>query len=148
MTWGVWLLAEQLRIKMYSFTIDTKDPHALSVFYGDLLGWERMDFGEDWACVFPPGTKQGAYPSMLFQRNPSYVPPVWPEEPGAQQQMAHLDLAVNDLERAVDHAIKCGARQAKDQFSDDCRVMLDPDGHPFCLCQMKDIMDGPDFALL
>ena len=40
------------------------------------------------------GMSQGAYPGILFQRNPEYCPPVWPEEPGVQQQMAHLDFSV------------------------------------------------------
>lgn len=67
---------------------------------------------------------QGAYPGILFQRNPEYCPPVWPEEPGVQQQMAHLDFAVNDLEEAVQHAINCGATMAAEQFSEEWRVCL------------------------
>lgn len=141
-------MSEELKIKMYSFTIDCIDPQELAKFYGSLLKWETMIFGEDWVCVYPPGTKQGAYPGILFQRNPDYKPPVWPEESGAQQQMAHLDFAVNDLEKAVDYAIQCGARLAKDQFSDNWRVMFDPAGHPFCLCQLKSVMESPDFTLL
>lgn len=74
---------------------------------------------------------QGAYPGILFQRNPEYCPPVWPEEPGVQQQMAHLDFAVNDLEEAVQHAINCGATMAAERFSEEWRVMFDPAGHPF-----------------
>lgn len=37
---------------------------------------------------------------------------------------------------------------ADEQFSDDWRVMIDPAGHPFCLCQMKSIMESSHFALL
>jgi hypothetical protein len=33
----------------------------------------------------------------------------------------------------VAHAVELGARQADFQPQDDVRVMLDPDGHPFCL---------------
>lgn len=33
-----------------------------------------------------------------------------------QQQMAHLDFAVNDLEKAVQHAVRCGAAVAEEQF--------------------------------
>ena len=64
-----------------------------------------------------------------------------------QQQMAHLDFAVNDLEKAVQHAVRCGAAVAEEQFSDAWRVMLDPAGHPFCLCQMKSMMESACFAL-
>lgn len=138
----------ELKIKMYSFTVDCKDPLELAKFYAALLNWEIAFHDEDWACLAPPGTNQGSYPCILFQRNCEYKPPVWPTEPEAQQTMAHMDFAVNDLEKAVQHAIQCGATIADKQFSDGWRVMLDPAGHPFCLCQMKAIIESPHFALL
>ena len=92
-------------IKLYMVTMDCKDPYALAKFYADLLQWVIPFHDEDWACVGPPGTEQGAYPGITFQRNPAYVPPVWPEQPGAQQTMAHLDFAVHDLEAAVQAAV-------------------------------------------
>ena len=61
--------------------------------------------------------------------------------------MAHLDFAVNDLEQAVAHALACGAVIAEQQFSDGWRVMFDPEGHPFCLCNMKEMFDSEGFAL-
>ncbi len=139
---------DELKIKMYSFTVDCVEPQELAKFYAALLKWDSMLIDEDWACVYAPGTNQGSYPSILFQRNPTYQPPVWPERPEAQQQMAHMDFAVNDLEKAVQHAIQCGATAAEEQFSDQWRVMFDPAGHPFCLCQMKSVMESAHFALL
>ena len=139
---------DELKIKMYSFTVDCKDPNELAKFYAALLGWEIMFADEEYACVGAPGTQQGTYPGILVQRNPEYKPPVWPEEPEAQQQMAHLDFAVNDLEKAVQHAIHCGATIADAQFSDNWRVLFDPAGHPFCLCLMKAIFESAHFALL
>ncbi|HOB20655.1 MAG TPA: VOC family protein [Candidatus Atribacteria bacterium] len=141
-------MGNELKIKMYSFTLDCKDPYKLAEFYAALLGWEVAFSSEEWACVCPTGAKQGAYPCILLQQNPDYIPPVWPEEPDAQQQMAHLDFAVNDLDRAVKYAIQCGAKVADKQFSDDWTVMLDPAGHPFCLCEMKAVMESEYFALL
>ena len=138
----------ELKIKMYSFTLDCKDPHELAKFYAELLKWEIPFHNEEWACVGAPGTDQGAYPGILFQQNPAYKPPVWPEVPEEQQQMAHMDFAVNDLEKAVQYAIHCGATIADEQFSNDWRVMFDPAGHPFCLCQMKSIIESTHFALL
>lgn len=138
----------ELKIKMYSFTLDCKDPNELAKFYAALLKWELIFGNEEWACVAPPGTKQGAYPCILFQGNAEYEPPVWPEKPEAQQQMAHIDFAVNDVDKAVQYAINCGATVADEQFSADWRVMFDPAGHPFCLCQMKSIMESDHFALL
>jgi predicted enzyme related to lactoylglutathione lyase len=141
------VMKDELIIKMYSFTLDCKDPHELAKFYAALLKWEIKVFDEDWACAFAPGTNQGEYPGILFQRNLEYEPPVWPEEPEAQQQMAHLDFAVNDLEKSVQHAIHCGATMSDKQFSDRWRVMFDPAGHPFCLCEMKSIIESAHFAL-
>lgn len=135
------------QIKLYAFTVDCPDPYALARFYATLLKWEVPFHDDDWACAAPPGVAQGAYPGILFERNPAYAPPVWPEAPGAQQQMAHLDFAVRDLEAAVQYAVQCGAAEAETQFSDGWRVMLDPAGHPFCLCKMDALFESADFAL-
>ena len=139
---------DKLKIKMYTFTLDCLDPYELAKFYADLLKWEIPFHDGDWACAGASGTGQGRYPGIMFQHNPEYRPPVWPAQSGAQQQMAHLDFAVNDLEEAVQYAVKCGAVVAKEQFSDGWKVMLDPAGHPFCLCQMESIFENADFALL
>jgi predicted enzyme related to lactoylglutathione lyase len=142
------IMDDGLKIKMYSFTLDCRDPHELAKFYAALLNWEVIFATEEWACVGVPGSDKGAYPGILFQGNPLYERPVWPDEPEEQQQMAHLDFAVNDLEAAVEYAIHCGATVAEQQFSDHWRVMFDPAGHPFCLCEMKSVMESAGFALL
>jgi len=141
-------LSEELKIKMNYFTLDCLEPKELAKFYANMLKWEVMTFDEDFTCVYAPGTGQCGYPGILFQKNPAYVRPVWPEQPGAQQQMAHMDFVVNDLEKAVQFAIQCGATISAEQFSDGWRVMFDPAGHPFCLCEMNAVMDGPQFGLL
>lgn len=33
-------MEDELKIKMYSFTMDCKDPYELAKFYAQLLGWE------------------------------------------------------------------------------------------------------------
>lgn len=70
---------DELKIKMYSFTMDCKDPHELAKFYAALLNWEIAFYNEEYACVGAPGTNQGTYPGITFQRNSEYKPPVWPE---------------------------------------------------------------------
>lgn len=40
--------------------------------------------------------------------------------------MAHLNFAINDLGKTVQHVIHCGATIAEEQFTDDWRVMLSP----------------------
>jgi len=140
-------MEDSLKIKLSAVTVDCKDHVALAEFYAALLQWEVAFHDEDYACVGVPGTPQGAYPGITFQRNPDYVAPVWPEAPGAQQQMEHMDFAVNDLEQAVRHAVACGATVSPRQFSDAWTVLFDPAGHPFCLCLMKDLMESGQFAL-
>ncbi len=141
-------MGDELKIKMYALTLDCKAPHELAKFYAALLQWEIPFYDEEYACVGAPGTNQGAYPGIMFQKNPEYKPPVWPSEPDAQQQMAHIDFAVNNLEKAVQYAIHCGATIADEQFSDSWKVMFDPAGHPFCLCQMTSIFESAHFTLL
>lgn len=141
-------MEDELKIKMYSFTLDCKDVYELAKFYATLLQWEIAFHNEEWACICAPNSAQGAYPGIVFQQNQEYKPPIWPEEPETQQQMAHLDFAVNDLEKAVEFAIHCGATMAEKQFSDNWKVMFDLAGHPFCLCQMKNVFESPNFALL
>jgi hypothetical protein len=46
----------------------------------------------------------------------------------------HFDFQVGDLESAVADAEALGARLADDQPQENVRVLLDPAGHPFCLC--------------
>lgn len=127
-------MGNELEINMYSITLDCKEPLKLAKFYETLLDWKIGNIDEEYVMVYNPEAEHGVYPGILFQNNPDYVPPVWPSRPDAQLQMAHIDFTVNDLERAVDHAVNCGAVIAEDQFSDDWRVMYDPAGHPFCLC--------------
>ena len=115
-------MEKELKIKMYSFTMDCIDPYALAKFYAEMLNWEIPFYDENWACIGAPGMSHGAYPGILF--------------------------AVNDLEEAVQHAINCGATMASEQFSEEWRVMFDPAGHPFCLCRMKAIFESEKFALL
>lgn len=141
-------MAMDLKIKLYTTTVDCKNAYELAKFYAALLDWELPYYDEEYAVIAPPGANQGSYPGISFQQNDEYVPPVWPCTPDAQQQMTHLDFAVNNLEAAVKHAVACGATEANAQFSDSWRVMLDPAGHPFCLCLMPAVFDSPHFGLL
>lgn len=109
--------------------LDCADTDELAAFYGGLLGWPVTERDEGWTLMRAPGGGAG----LAFQAEPGYVPPVWPEEPGQQQKMLHLDLRVTDLPSAVARAVAAGAREADHQPQDDVRVLLDPAGHPFCL---------------
>lgn len=140
-------MMQKPNIKLYSVVIDCPDPQALAQFYGKLIGWNIVFTNEEYIVLGAPHTAQGAYPCITFQLNPDYIPPVWPEQRDAQQQMEHLDFAVDDPDAAVAYALQLGASRSPVQFSDDWIVMFDPVGHPFCLCKMKSMMNRPDFSL-
>jgi len=113
-------------------TLDSDNPDELSDFYQKLLGWEKRKYTIN-SIVFNDHD-DGMPFQLLFQYDENYVRPVWPAEPGEQQQMAHLDFFVENLEEGVTHALFCGAVLSPIQFADSWRVMIDPAGHPFCIC--------------
>lgn len=120
--------------------LDAADPIALAQFYERLLGWpiEEQEGPrpgnpptDGWAKLRSPhGDK------LEIQWDPHYVPPTWPSEAGQQLMMMHLDIGVADLADGVAWAESVGARVAAHQPQRDVRVMLDPEGHPFCLFAM------------
>jgi catechol 2,3-dioxygenase-like lactoylglutathione lyase family enzyme len=114
--------------------LGSPDPQALARFYEQLLGWEVSSSSPTWAEMLirdPQG--RGTSSNLAFQLEPEYEPPVWPSRAGQQQMQFHLDVGVADVATAVAEALTMGATVADYQPQDDVRVMLDPDGHPFCL---------------
>ncbi len=117
-----------MQASIIGFAYDSKDADALADFYASLLGWKKTISGNGWAGIRTP---QGII--LAFQTVEEYMPPVWPWKEGAQQQMAHIDFKVENLAEAVEHALRCGARKSDAQYFKTSTVMLDPEGHPFCL---------------
>jgi hypothetical protein len=114
----------------WGLAIEAPDPGALARFYSELLGWP---IGHE-----EPGTAILAAPEgpiyLVFQQATGYRAPVWPPIDGAQRPMMHLDFQVADLDGAVAEALALGATPAAVQPRANVRVLLDPAGHPFCLC--------------
>ncbi|MFC5833847.1 VOC family protein [Nonomuraea insulae] len=127
-------------LRLTSMTIGTSRPLGLARFYAGLLGWRVTEAEEPvpgdpvrggWAQVKPPEGVAGF--TLNFEYELHYRPPVWPSVPGAQNATQHLDIHVPDLAAGVEWAVACGAVLAEFQPQQDVRVMIDPDGHPFCL---------------
>lgn len=114
--------------------IEAPDPEALAAFYSSLLGWPVVHREPGTVVLKPP--QDGVY--MVFQRADGYVPPVWPPAAGGQRPMMHLDIEVMDLDAATADAVALGARLAEHQPRENGRVLLDPAGHPVCLCLDQD----------
>lgn len=116
------------KLKLDSIAIDSPDPAATAKFYGELLGVEVRG---DWVNPYGDDTE------IWFQGVEDYQPPTWPTQ--ERGQMAHLEFVTNDIEAAAKHAESIGAKRAefqpgKDEPEGAWTVMLDPIGHPFCLC--------------
>lgn len=118
--------------KLASIALDCADPVELARFWAALIGGEVALNGEDFVAV-----RAGSL-WLAAVRTPGYRPPTWGD--AATPKQMHLDVAVDDLDRAEAAAIGLGARPVADRpFPDRYRVLLDPAGHPFCLSvQMPD----------
>src|SRR5687767_2661897 len=111
--------------------IEAPDPGDLASFYSQLLGWAIVH--EE------PGTAVVAAPDgpiyVVFQHATGYERPVWPPQDGRQRPMMHFDFQVADLDVAVADALDLGATLAEHQPQEHVRVLIDPAGHPFCVCR-------------
>lgn len=122
-------MSDSPSFSLSGFVIGAPDPRELAGFYRRLLGWQVRDDAPDWVVLRSPAIG----PTIAFQREERFRPPVWPADGDHQQMLMHLDIEVDDLEAAVTHAVDCGARLADFQPQAHVRVCLDPVGHPFCL---------------
>ena len=116
-------------IRLGNVMVDCGDEQGLCEFYRRLLGWEKGELYGRPALQSPEGVV------FLFIGEEDYAPPVWPEEAGRQQKQMHFDFQVPDVNAAVEYAVSLGAARAARQFGDaEFVTMIDPAGHPFCLC--------------
>lgn len=111
--------------------VEAPDPVALATFYSTLLDWPiaHQEPGTVVLAAVPGSTY------LVFQQASDYVVPVWPPVEGRQRPMMHLDFEVADLDAAVVEALDLGATLAAYQPRGNVRVLVDPAGHPFCLCR-------------
>ena len=112
--------------RLGSIALDCADPSPLGTLWAELLGGEVAFTSADFVAV---KTDRGWLAAVRVE---DYRAPSWPD--GVIPKQMHLDLAVDDLDRAEAEALRLGAVRAHDQPSPDrWRVLLDPAGHPFCL---------------
>ena len=114
-------------MQLRAVTIDCSNPAELAEFYGRLTGFEVTHSSDDFASVAASRDL-----SLLFERVNGYKAPSWPSQDVPQQ--FHLDLGSDDLEASERLALSLGASKPSEQPGGDrWRVLLDPQGHPFCL---------------
>jgi catechol 2,3-dioxygenase-like lactoylglutathione lyase family enzyme len=123
------------RVRFSGPVLGSPDPIRLAEFYERLMGWPIVERegdapGEEgWAKI----RSEEAGIKFEFQYEPFHRRAVWPPVEGEQQMQIHLDIGVPDLAEGVARALAAGASEAAHQPQEDVRVMLDPDGHVFCL---------------
>jgi catechol 2,3-dioxygenase-like lactoylglutathione lyase family enzyme len=112
-------------IGLGAYTIDCPDGEQLWHFYRKLADLKQQDVnGAAPALVADTGM------IVLIQQVDDYAAPTWPTQERGQQM--HIDFHTSDREGHVQRAIDLGATfQVKEKgFT----VLLDPAGHPFCIC--------------
>lgn len=119
-----------MKINRQVIVFDAADLGAESSFWAGVLGG-RVVKDDDWHSILDA---DGEW-RMGIQLAPNHVPPEWPD--GEQQQQVHLDLHVDDPQRAGEEAIALGARLLKpaEDFTapEGHQVFASPAGHPFCI---------------
>jgi hypothetical protein len=106
--------------------LDCADARPLTQFWAAMLDGEIVFTNAGTALV------RTDWVTLSAIQIPDYEQPTWPD-PGVPKQI-HLDLAVIDLDTAVNESQRLGATLAAEQPAPDRRrVLFDPAGHPFCL---------------
>jgi predicted enzyme related to lactoylglutathione lyase len=115
----------------WGIAVEAPDPAELASFYSELVGWHIRHQEPGTTILAPP---EGSI-YIVFQEAADYEAPVWPPKEGSQRPMMHFDFQVGELDSAVSEAVALGATLAQHQPQENVRVLLDPVGHPFCLCR-------------
>jgi predicted enzyme related to lactoylglutathione lyase len=109
-------------------TLDCLDPQRVARFWGVLLGREPGPSEDGWVYLGHRGDPQ---PRLVFQ-------PV--SEPKAGKVRIHLDVAVDDIDQAMDLVGTLGGRftgERHDYEEGVVVVMADPEDHEFCMVQYR-----------
>ena len=110
--------------KLSVITIDCADPAGLAGFYAELFDGKVESADADSAQV------AGGPVGLGFQRVEGYRAPAWPQSSG----QLHFDIEVDDVAAAVTRLTAAGATVPDAQPGGaDWTVLLDPEGHPFCV---------------
>lgn len=125
--------------RLGSVVLEAREPRVLARFYSQLLGLPVTSEDDDWVDIGVEGQGQ-----LSFQHAPEHQPPRWPDPASSMQY--HLDIVVDDIERAEAEVLALGAsrlpwgsaeeeaRGLRPAGASGFRVYADPAGHPFCLC--------------
>ena len=111
-------------------TLDSSDAQRDATFWSAVLGWEVAHAQAEYAMLTGPGGMAFGFGTLDDHEQPG-----WPNEHGSKQ--FHLDLACEDMTATEAKAVELGATVVDPQPGETWRVLIDPDGHPFCLTDAK-----------
>jgi len=115
-------------IELAAITVDCEDPGPMAAFYQAAADGEFVREDADSAWVKIAGTL------WIFRRVENYVASSWPSHDVPLQ--IHMEFYVDDIDAAEEKLTGFGATTAEYQpgRAGGLVVMLDPAGHPFCIC--------------
>ena len=119
---AIWWRMATTGFRLSGITIDCLDPCLVARFWAGLLGGEPRASLPGWYELGEPGG-----PRLNFQPVP---------EPKTVKTRIHLDLTVDDIDRAVGAVAAAGGRETgerHDYAEGIVVVMADPEGTEFCL---------------
>ncbi|MEY9876768.1 hypothetical protein ABH931_006279 [Streptacidiphilus sp. MAP12-33] len=119
---------EPATIELAAITVDCADPGPTADFYQAAANGELVRREDDSAWVRMAGTL------WIFRRVVDYRRPSWPSSTVPLQ--IHMEFYVDDIDAAEARLTALGATTAEYQSNREggLLVMLDPAGHPFCIC--------------
>jgi hypothetical protein len=120
-------------IDLAAVVVDCQHAPPLAAFYQAACGGEIVRSAEDSAWLRLGGTL------VIFREVENYQAPTWPSAQVPMQ--SHLDFFVDDLDEAEMLLHQQGATTCDYQprRHSGLVVMLDPAGHPFCICTRVEI---------
>ena len=113
--------------------LDTDDPPRLAEFYAALA--RLGDHPAGGGLVEHRAAGRPAPAACPSSSRLDHRPPSWPDNQVPQQFHLDLDVPAAELSSSVAYAQSIGATMADNSRSESTFVvLLDPSGHPFCLC--------------
>lgn len=106
--------------------LDCTDPEALSDFWTQALGLQRLGAAGSYVLLASPSA---ALPKLLLQRV---------DEAKTAKNRMHLDIETPDVDAEVHRLVGIGAQRleqdARAEHGSRWVIMADPEGNEFCVC--------------
>ena len=112
-----------MRNQWSGVTVDCLDPGALAAFWGALLDRDLEPGLPGWVQL----SSRHDHPRTTFQPVP---------EPKRGKVRIHLDVTVDDVERAIERVRDLGGRETGERYEypeGTVVVLQDPEGNEFCI---------------